>query len=103
MENGVLEIARRDTSEKASVKIEDAGAYILNLLSEIQDNLLNTSKSRTEENIVHANSRDEFTAAIAENKFVMAHRDGTTETEETIQQETKATIRCIPLDSKLEE
>ncbi len=99
MNSWVLEIARRDTSEKKQVAIEDAAEYIQKTLYDIQTSLYETSKSRTNENMIYVDSRDEFVSWINDNKFVLAHRDWTAETEELIKQETKATIRCIPLNS----
>lgn len=103
MENWIVEIARRDESEKHLVKIEELKSYVTDNLKDIQISLLKKSMDRIDKNSTEVNTRDEFIFAIDENKFVMAHRDGTTETEELIQQETKATIRCIPLDNKLED
>ncbi len=103
MESWVLEITRRDTWIKELIKMEDAWKHISWILSDMQTGLLEKSRSRTNENTISANSRDEFISWIDESKFVLAHRDGTEETEELIKQETKATIRCIPLDSQLEQ
>jgi len=101
--NGKVEVARRDTKEKNLVDFEGVDQYIVNLLDEIQNNLLNKSKAYRDENIREANSYDEFKDLI-ENKggFVSAHWDGTIETEEKIKTETKATIRCIPFTEKEE-
>ena len=101
--NGKAEVARRDTKEKNLVDFEGVDQYIVNLLDEIQDNLLNKSMAYRDENIREANSYDEFKDLI-ENKggFVSAHWDGTIETEEKIKNETKATIRCIPFTEKEE-
>ncbi len=102
-ENGVVEITRRDTGEKNLIPIEEAGQYCVDLLDTIQEYLYESSKSRTKENTVYADARDEFTQAIESGKFVFAHWDGTEETEELIKQETKATIRCIPFELDEEE
>ncbi|SFT37831.1 prolyl-tRNA synthetase [Lishizhenia tianjinensis] len=101
--NGKAEVARRDTKEKNLVDFEGVDQYIVNLLNEIQENLLNRSKTFRDENIREVNSYDEFKEVI-ENKggFVSAHWDGTMETEEQIKNETKATIRCIPFTEKEE-
>lgn len=102
MENGVIEIARRDTGEKVSVKIEDAWTTIISLLESIQENLLNTSRTRREENTFVVDTREEFKEKV-QTWFVLAHRDGTIETEEKIKEETKATIRCLPFDESEED
>jgi prolyl-tRNA synthetase len=101
LENGTVEIARRDTKEKTSHNIEGVAEKIETLLTDIQDNLYNKARNYRDEHITEANSWDEF-KDILENKtgFISAHWDGTEETEEKIKQETKATIRCIPLDAK---
>jgi len=101
LENGTVEIARRDTKEKTSHNIEGVADIIEALLTDIQDNLYNKALNYRNEHITEANSWDEF-KDLLENKtgFISAHWDGTEETEEKIKQETKATIRCIPLDAK---
>lgn len=68
----------------------------------MQLNMLAKNKTMREENTVIVDNYDTFKKALDDNKFVMAHRDGTTETELQIKEETKATIRCIPLDAKQE-
>ena len=104
LENGTCEVARRDTSEKQTVAVEDVVDYIDNLLDEIQANLYNRSKAFREENTKEVNTWEEFKEAMSSEKgFVLAHWDGTPETEQKIKDETKATIRCIPLDRKEEE
>jgi prolyl-tRNA synthetase len=103
LENGTVEVARRDTKEKQTYNIEGVDETIENLLAEIQENLYNKALNYRNEHITKANSWDEF-KDILENKtgFISAHWDGAEETEEKIKQETKATIRCIPLDAKEE-
>ncbi len=103
LENGTVEVARRDTKEKKSHDVEGIAENIEKLLKDIQDNLYNKALNYREEHITEANSWDEF-KDILENKtgFISAHWDGSEETEEKIKQETKATIRCIPLDAKNE-
>ena len=104
MENNVVELARRDTKEKQSVSIDGLGNYVKNLLDEIQQNIFNRALAFRNENIREANSWDEFVKILDEKAgFVAAHWDGTPETEEKIKELTKATIRCIPLDNKLED
>jgi prolyl-tRNA synthetase len=103
IENGVVEIARRDTKEKKSVPSEGLTQYILSLLDEIQQNLYNRALAFRDANITEVNTWDEFKKVIGEKGgFVSAHWDGTGETEDKVKEETKATIRCIPLDNKVE-
>ncbi|HQN56019.1 MAG TPA: proline--tRNA ligase [Saprospiraceae bacterium] len=102
--NGEVEMARRDTLEKSQVKLEGLVDTIVNTLDLIQNNLLERSRQYRDQHITDVNSFDEFKDVLT-NKggFVRAFWDGTTETEEKIKELTKATIRCIPLDSKEEE
>ncbi|MFZ9263191.1 MAG: proline--tRNA ligase [Chitinophagaceae bacterium] len=103
IENGVVEIARRDTKEKKSVSSEGIIEYIKTLLDDIQQNLYIRALAFRDANITEVNSWDEFKKVIAEKGgFVAAHWDGTGETEDKIKEETKATIRCIPLNNKVE-
>lgn len=103
IENGVVEIARRDTREKTSVPVEGVAQYIQELLETIQQNLFNRALAYREEHITAVNSWDEFKAVLEQKGgFVAAHWDGTPETEEKIKEETKATIRCIPLNNTQE-
>ncbi|MGB4774630.1 MAG: proline--tRNA ligase [Daejeonella sp.] len=104
IENGTVEIARRDTKEKQTIANENLDNYIENLLTDIQRSIYNKALKFREENIREANSYNEF-KQILDTKagFVSAHWDGTPETEKRIKEETKATIRCIPLDNKLED
>lgn len=98
MESGNAEIARRDTLEKKFVKQEDLVSLIPGLLDEIQNNLFQKAYKFREANTCQANTWEEFQANIESNKFVLAHWDGTAETEQKIKEATKATIRCIPLN-----
>jgi prolyl-tRNA synthetase len=95
---GQVEVARRDTKEKANVPLEGLADYIANLLDEIQQNLFDRAKTYRDAHITKADTLAEM-EDILENKggFVHAHWDGTTETELEIKERTKATIRCIPL------
>ncbi len=104
IEQGTVEIARRDTLEKAVYQQIDIEHKIENLLSQIQDNLYQKALSFRELNTHKANTWEEFKDLI-ENKggFVYAHWDGTKETEDAIKNETKATIRCIPFNNPLED
>jgi prolyl-tRNA synthetase len=101
---GKVEIARRDTKEKMSVNTEGVADYIKNLLTEIQDNLLTRAKAYRTSMTTKADTLDEFTKILDEKGgFILAHWDGTGETEEKIKELTKATIRCIPLDAEIED
>ncbi|MEP5613819.1 MAG: proline--tRNA ligase [Cyclobacteriaceae bacterium] len=102
LENGTVEIARRDTKEKSTHKLEETVAYISNLLEEMQTSIYNRAVTFRKENTYKADSYDEFKELI-EKGFVYAHWDGTDETEEKIKTETKATIRCIPFDQEKED
>ncbi len=99
VENGTVEIARRDTKEKSTVKNEQLGLYIKQLLEDIQQNLYNRALQFRENNTHAVDTWDEFKTRIEQGGFVSAHWDGSSETEEKIKEETKATIRCIPLDA----
>ncbi len=103
LENGTIELARRDTMEKETYQIIDIENKVENLLEKIQDNLYEKALKYREENTYTAESKEEFIKLIEKGGFVYAHWDGTTETEELIKQKTKATIRCIPLDVKKED
>jgi len=103
LDKGTVEVARRDTLEKEFLQQADVATKIEHLLEQIQQNLFQKALDHREENSHVADNWDEF-VDIIENKagFVYAHWDGTPETEEKIKELTKATIRCIPLDRKLE-
>ena len=103
MENGVVEIARRDTKEKSQVSFEGLAQLIQQLLADIQSNLYNRAKAFREEKTTNVDNWDEFVKTLDEKGgFIAAHWDGTGETEEAIKEKTKATIRCIPLDNEKE-
>ncbi len=103
LEKGQVEIARRDTKEKVFVPKDGAGDYIVKLLDEIQENLLQRAKDYRTENTRNADSMEEMTSILdGPGGFVSAHWDGTSETELAIKEQTKATIRCIPLDGPVE-
>lgn len=102
VENGNLELARRDTLEKSIVPATGIAEYVDELLDTIQKKLFETAKNRTDEQTRTADSYDEFKKEIEKGGFIYAHWDGTPETEEKIKEETKATIRCIPLNSEPE-
>jgi len=101
--NGTIEVARRDTLEKEILQITDIVEKIENLLISIQDNIFQKAFSYREQNTFTVDSWDEFTNQIKKGGFVRAHWDGTPETEQLIKEKTKATIRVIPVDEKMEE
>ena len=103
IENNTIEVARRDTLEKQTYNIENIEDIVYNLLEEIQSNLFLKANNFRKENTYTAESYDEFKQLIEKGGFVYAHWDGTSESEEKIKNETKATIRCIPLVSDKEE
>lgn len=104
LDNNVVEVARRDTKEKASVSLEGLTENIEQLLVDIQNNLYNRALAFRNENTVKADTWEEFVAILdGKGGFVSAHWDGTPETEEKIKEMTKATIRCIPLNNALED
>jgi prolyl-tRNA synthetase len=104
LEQNVAEVARRDTKEKSTVSFDGIAAYITNLLETIQVDMFEKARAYRDAHITPVDSWEEF-QDVLNNKggFVAAHWDGTSETEDKIKDETKATIRCIPLDSKPEE
>lgn len=98
LENNSIEIARRDTLEKVTCSIVDIQNKVESLLDEIQKNLFNRALEFRSQMTYQANSKLEFEDLIRKGGFVYAHWDGSSDTEELIKKETKATIRCIPLD-----
>lgn len=102
LDSNTVELARRDTLTKGSVPQEGLAEHIEQLLAEIQSNLYQRALDRRTANSHTVNTWDEFTAALDKGGFVLAHWDGTAETEKQIKEETKATIRCIPLDNPQE-
>lgn len=103
LEQNIVEVARRDTKEKANASIDGIGLHVKNLLDEIQQNIFNRAKAFRDDHITEANTWEEFVQLLdTKAGFISAHWDGTPETEEKIKEQTKATIRCIPLDNKQE-
>ncbi len=101
--NNQAEVTRRDTKEKNTVSLEGIEAYIENLLEEIQTNLFAKAKQMRDESITEVNSYDEFKEVLkTKGGFILAHWDGTPETEDQIKTETQATIRCLPFDFPIE-
>ena len=104
LENNQAEVARRDTKEKATYALDNLADSVTALLDEIQQNMYNKALVFRNEHTTRVESWDEFVTVLNEKTgFVSAHWDGTAETEEKIKEMTKATIRCIPLDSIKEE
>ena len=103
LENNQVELARRDTKEKTAISLDGLTETVAALLLEIQSNLLQRATKYRDDHITSVDTWDEF-INVLDNKtgFVLAHWDGTAETEEKIKDQTKATIRCIPLDNPLE-
>jgi prolyl-tRNA synthetase len=98
LENGTVEVARRDTLTKETVSLENIELYISDLLKTIQANIYKKAFDYRTSVTREVNSYDEFKVEIEKGGFLMCHWDGTPETEELIKEETKATIRCIPLN-----
>ncbi|WP_207532219.1 proline--tRNA ligase [Desertivirga arenae] len=104
LENGTVELARRDTRTKETVNRDGLAERIEDLLEEIQTNIYQKALKFREESTTEVNSYEEFKQVLdSKAGFVAAHWDGTPETEQKIKEETKATIRCIPLNNKQEE
>lgn len=102
LENGTVELARRDTLEKSSIPLEEVAGTVNDLLGQIQQSLFEKALRFQKANTHRVDSWEEFVERIEEGGFLSAHWDGTAETEERIKKETKATIRCIPLNAEEE-
>lgn len=103
VEKGTVELARRDTLQKEFINNENVVEKVVSLMDEIQDNLYKKAISHRTENTTEVSSYEEFKKLLdTKGGFILAHWDGTSETEEKIKNETKATIRCIPLEGKIE-
>ena len=101
--NNTVEVARRDTRTKESLPLEGLADSIVHLLDDIQQSMFNRAKAYRDEHITRVDTWDEFVATLdGKGGFVSAHWDGTPETEDLIKEETKATIRCIPLENAQE-
>jgi len=104
LDNGTVEVARRDTKEKNSVSMVGLTSYVSNLLETIQKSMFEKAKAYRDSRITRADTWEEFERLLDEKGgFILAHWDGTAATEEAIKDKTKATIRCIPLNNPLEE
>ena len=103
IQNGTVEVARRDTKEKQVMSVVDIDNKVEHLLEAIQNNIYQKALDYRDEHITHVNSWEEFKDVLeTKGGFISAHWDGSNETEIKIKEETKATIRCIPLDNKSE-
>ena len=98
LENNTVEVMRRDTLEKSSASLDGIAEYVAKLLEDIQSNIYTKALNYRNSRIIEVDTYDEFKEKIEEGGFILAHWDGTTETEERVKEETKATIRCIPLN-----
>ncbi|MBK9284820.1 MAG: proline--tRNA ligase [Sphingobacteriaceae bacterium] len=101
--NGTIEVARRDNLSKETIQLKDAADYIEKLLTDIQHSLFQKAVERMNNWSYHAVDYADFKQLLDKGGFVYAHWDGTSETETKIKEETKATIRCIPLNNKMEQ
>jgi len=98
LENNTIEVARRDTLTKETVGLDNIGAYVRKLLDDIQQNIYRKAFDFRALQTFTVETYDEFKLKIEEGGFILAHWDGTPETEALIKEETKATIRCIPFE-----
>ncbi|MFD1768951.1 proline--tRNA ligase [Sphingobacterium suaedae] len=104
LQNGTVELARRDTQTKETVSQEGLAVTIENLLGIIQENIFQKALDYRNSHITEVNSYDEFKNVLeSKGGFISCHWDGSVETEKRVKEETKATIRCIPLDAKAED
>ncbi|GAA4414174.1 proline--tRNA ligase [Nibrella viscosa] len=103
LENETVEVARRDLKTKETVALEGIVGHIQSLLDDIQKTIYQKALQFREANMFRVDTYDEFKEQIEKGGFILAHWDGTSETEDAIKEETKATIRCIPLDAPEEE
>ena len=99
LENGTVEVVRRDTLEKETVSQEGIIEYVEKLLVDIQDNIFEKARKMRDGYIRRVDTWEQFKEEIEKGGFLLCHWDGTTETEEYIKAETKATIRCIPFEA----
>ncbi|GHT03372.1 proline--tRNA ligase [Bacteroidia bacterium] len=102
LENGTIEVARRDTLTKETLPVENIATYVKNLLDEIQQNIYRKALDFRAQSTVKVDTYDEFKQQLEVGGFILAPWDGTPETEAQIKEETKATIRCIPLNNPQE-
>ncbi|MBQ2535265.1 MAG: proline--tRNA ligase, partial [Prevotella sp.] len=96
LENGTIEVMRRDTLEKETVKVDGIEDYVEKLLDDIQQNIFEKARSFRDTHIYECENYDEFKQKVKDGGFFLCHWDGTAETEAQIKEETQATIRCVP-------
>ena len=96
LENGTIEVMRRDTLEKETVNIDGIVDYVKNLLEDIQKNIFEKARKYRDEHIYECENYEEFKEKVKDGGFFLCHWDGTAETEAKIKEETQATIRCVP-------
>ena len=96
LENGTVEVMRRDTLEKETVKFEGIAEYVIDLLDRIQENIFEKARAFRDAHIYECDNYEEFKEKVKDGGFFLCHWDGTVETEAKIKEETQATIRCVP-------
>ena len=96
LENGTVEVMRRDTLEKETRPLEGIAKYVRTLLDDIQQNIYQKAKAYRDAHIYECEDYEEFKARVKDGGFFLCHWDGTAETEARIKEETQATIRCVP-------
>jgi prolyl-tRNA synthetase len=96
LENGTIEVMRRDTLEKETVSIDGIAGYVKKLLDDIQQNIFEKARQFRDAHIYECDDYEEFKAKVKDGGFFLCHWDGTAETEAKIKEETQATIRCVP-------
>jgi len=96
LENGTVEVMRRDTLEKETVQLEGIEAYVENLLKDIQRNIFEKARAFRDAHVYECDDYEEFKQKVKDGGFFLCHWDGTAETEARIKEETQATIRCVP-------
>ena len=96
LENGTIEVMRRDTLEKERRSIEGVSEYVEQLLEDIQKNIFEKAKAYRDSRIYECDNYEEFKERVKDGGFFLCHWDGTAETEAKIKEETQATIRCVP-------
>ncbi len=101
LENGTIEVMRRDTLEKVTVSLDGIEDTVRALLEDIQNNMLKKALDYRQSRTITVDTYEEFKERIEEGGFILAHWDGTPETEARIKEETKATIRCLPLEGDM--
>ena len=96
LENGTIEVMRRDTLEKETRSIDGIAAYVEQLLEDIQKNIFEKARKYRDEHVYECENYEEFKEKVKDGGFFLCHWDGTAETEAQIKEETQATIRCVP-------